>query len=77
VDHGQRREDPGEEKSQEGTERFVDLIMGETATDSQREKSLEAGSLETRFFTEEGLRGQRQEGTECREAIRLFGKGKP
>lgn len=77
MDHGQRREDPGEEKSQEGTERFVDLIMGKTATDSQGEKSLEAESSEIRFFAEEGFRGQRQEGTECREAIRLFGKGKP
>jgi hypothetical protein len=55
VDHGQRREDPGEEKSQEGTERFVNLIMGKTATDSQGEQSLEAESSEIRFFAEEGF----------------------
>jgi len=77
VDHGQRREDPGEEKSQEGTERFVGLIIGETATDFQGEQSLEVESSESRFLTKEGFRGQRQEGMECREAIRLLGKGKP
>jgi hypothetical protein len=53
VDHGQRREDPGEGKSQEGTERFVDLTIGETATDSQGEKSLEGESSSLRFFAGE------------------------
>jgi len=77
VDHGQRRENPGEGKPQEGTEDPVGLIIERMPTESQGEQGPEDGSSFLRFLTEKERRGQRQEGTGHRKVIRLLEKGKP
>lgn len=77
MDHGQRREDPGEGKPQEGTEDPVGLITDWMPTESQGEQGPGDGSSFLRFLTEKESRRQRHEGNDHREVKRLLGKGKP
>jgi hypothetical protein len=77
VDHGQRRENPGEGKPQEGTEDPSDLTIARMPTESQGEQGPGDDSSFLRFLTEKESRRQRQEGNDHRKVIRLLGKGKP